>query len=832
VLPSRCVRCGASSRDFLCGACTDYLVAYRPFWLNPAILPGPSLIDLVDPREVALVAADLSQVEWHSPRTKTASADAVLLVQLLRLDANAHPVFSVGDAEVLHAFLQDGRRAQPTSSEERAALAAVCRYLSSCGWMPAHLASEYRLRAEVLEHAEALYDALGEPPSSTETSTRPMETEVVEAALEPSPPPPLPPVEEEEFAPLEPEPGAATPEIEPERPREAELPTPQPPPPEPVPRPEPPLPLPEPPGPGPEPEPEPEPEESAADRAARAEIEAMKGVVEKERTDVETWVRSRSEELRAKEEFLVGREKEVASKEQRVEAEARAATERLVALEKDVARREVLRFLGTVPGMSEPAADVIAAAFPDMDALRGADGMALTQCKGVSAGLARAIRYELAPGEVEDEQRASRLREEAHAFQAEGDYAAALACYDRLSRAHPEDISVWFDRAQLLVLLNRPAEALQCYARVINLDRRNRQAWFERANLLFGSGRLVDAVDALREVLKIDPSKGGDIALRAEQLRRDGHPNEAILLFQAVLDADPAEARSALGLGDSLLDLGDPEAAEALFTRALGKDPQNAPIVFRKGELLERKGRWGAAIQYYNRAIALRWNLAGPWFAKGRILLDHDRAKEALECFDKTVSFEPDHVGAWAGKARALAALGDRGAAIAALERASAIGPNEPAVRAAREAIGASAPPEAKPSAAPTDLHSLAKAFEEIEDEPEPELPATPVPSDFGAFVESIEPEKEETQVLVQLAELALEGGDPEMALLRYEQAIGREARSPDAWTGKGIALQQLERYREALEAYDRALALKPDHALALKWRTTCVRHVEREADG
>ena len=831
MLPSRCVRCGASSRDFLCGACTDYLVAYCPLWLNPALLPGPSLIDLVDPREVALVAADMARVEWYTPRSETASADAIRLVHLLRLDADAHPVLSVGDAEVLHAFLQAGRREPPTSSEERAALAVVCRYLASSGWMPSHLASEYRLRADVLERAEAYDEDEGERPMSTEP-TGPVEARVVEAAAGLSPPPPLPEVEEEEFAPLAPAPEAATPDVEPEPPEDDTSPTPQPPPPDPVPRPEPPLPLPEPPGPGPEPEPEPEPEEAAADDEALAEIEAMKGVLEKERTDVESWVRSRSEELRAKEEFLVGREKELASKEQQVEAEARAATERLVALEKDVARREVLRFLGTVPGMSESAANVIATAFPDMDALRGADGMALTQCKGVSAGLARAIRYELAPGEVEDEQRASRLREEAHAFQAEGDYAAALTCYDRLSRAHPQDIAVWFDRAELLVLLNRPAEALQCYARVINLDRKNRQAWLERANLLFGSGRLADAVDALREALKIDPSKGGDIALRAEQLRRDGHPNEAVLLFQAVLDADPGEARAALGLGDSLLDLGDTEAAEALFTRALGKNPQNAPIVFRKGELLERKGRWGAAIQYYNRAIALRWNLAGPWFAKGRILLDHDRAKEALECFDKVVSFEPDHVGAWAGKARTLAALGDREAATAALDRASTIGPEDPSVRAAREAIGVSAPPEAKPAAAMMDLPSLAKAFEEIEDEPEPEPPRASVPPDFQAFVESIEPEKEETQVLLQLAELALEGGDPQMALLRYEQAIAQEARNPDAWTGKGVALQQLERYREALEAYDRALAVKPDHELALKWRTTCLRHVEREADG
>ena len=70
------------------------------------------------------------------------------------------------------------------------------------------------------------------------------------------------------------------------------------------------------------------------------------------------------------------------------------------------------------------------------------------------------------------------------------------------------------------------------------------------------------------------------------------------------------------------------------------------------------------------------------------------------------------------------------------------------------------------------------------------------------------------------------------MGLLRYEQAIEREPRNADAWTGKGVALQQLERFRDALEAYDRALSLKPNHELARKWRETCARHVPSEADG
>src|SRR5207247_2510674 len=291
VPPSRCVRCGAVSRDDLCASCIDYLIAYHPLWLNPALLPGPSLLDLVAPRESPLVASDLSTIEWESPRADPSAADAVQLIHLLGLDGPIAPTLSVGDADLLHRFLRDTRRSTPTQAEESAPL-----------------------------------------PELPSMDLEPEDEEI------PGPGP-------HPFRPL------------------------------PVPEPEPPLPLPEPPvpQPQPEPEPEPEPEEAHVDEAESAEFEAMRNAIEVEKANLEATARSRAEELLTKETFLVERERALASKEREVEAQSKAVTDRLVALEKDAARRDVLRFLGTVPGMSEAQADVIASAFPDMASLESAD---------------------------------------------------------------------------------------------------------------------------------------------------------------------------------------------------------------------------------------------------------------------------------------------------------------------------------------------------------------------------------------------------------------------------------------------------------------------------
>ena len=822
VLPSRCLRCGAVSREPLCGSCLDYLVSYHPLWLDPALLPAPSLLDLLGPRETAILSTEGDSVEWRSSPREPTAADAVRLVALLGIDGDARPVLSLGDAEILHVLLGLARRGAHIDGEARPALAALYRFLASREWLPPHLAGEYASRARSLEAppkstpAEELVVTRVEPESPAPKQGLP----ATDAGAEPPPEvlslrtghvteEPVPP----EAPPPEPVPESLLPEILPPPPPRSDR------------EPEPPASGPEPGAPPAGPSPEP-PSTFVAEKAA----------LDLERGEMEEWVRQRSEDLEARERALEERSKSLETKEHAVEEHEKAVTERLVGLERDEARREVLRFLGEVPGMTEQTAGVIATAFPEMGSLEAADVKALTQCKGVTEAQARAVRLALVPGEVEDEQRTRDLREEAQAFMEEGDYRAALEVYTGLVREKPEDTALWFDKAELLVLLDRGEEALQCYTRVLDLDRQNRQAWFERANLLFGMGRLADALDSLREGLRIDASKAGDLILKAEQLRRDGRSNDAAVLLQAILDVDPSNARAVLALGDALMDLGDVDAAEGLFARALGKDPQNPRILFRKGQLLNRKGRWGAAIQFFNRAIALQWNYPGPWLAKGDLLLLHGRPSEALECYEKVLSFDAESVEAWAGRAQCLHSAGDESGAKEALGRAEGLAWDHDRVRAVREILVAAAEKPAGPVLESPAEPDLLGALRSLEDAAEGEAGSGPreeaLPADFKSFVEAVEPEKEDVHVLLQLAELALEGGDPQMALVRYGEALEREPRSPEAWTGKGVALQHLERYREALEAYDRALEARPDDEMARKWRETCLRHLNKEGPG
>ncbi len=800
MLPSRCLRCGAESRDALCATCVEYLSGYHPLWLDANLLLGPTILRSANPRDRAWLAIDpTADVEWREAAHEDPATMAMAIVDTLRL-GQGQALLSEGDAEHVHAFLSATKARPPKDPKQREALAALFRHIASIPSMPPHLADEYAARVRSLTKSVHPASPLKEtaPPPGEEEPSIPETSGPLQAPEEAEELVPEIPVEPSEKAAEDSELFSLFPEEEEPFLEEAPIATP-----------------------GPPPKSEAPHEEAAAiaDAARRAEDAAAKATeeaeraarlreeIERDKSEMDSWVQREAQRIEAhaaeirekartieeKESELQAKEDEVVAKVTDLEEKERAVREKIEWAENDEKRRAVMEFLDTVPGMTIPTAKALTNAFPDLESLRAANVKALAQCKGVTEALAKEIRAILAPGE---KGKPLDYRQQANALLEEGDIEAARRVIEAGLQDHPDDEHLWIEKAELLVLMDRPSEAVHCYNRALDINRGNQQAWYAKANLQFAAGRHADAMDCLHEALRLDPSKAGDVLLKAEQLRIEGQLSEAAFLFQSVLDTNPENARAILGLADCMQALGDIDTAEALVDRALQTEPTNPGALYRKGALLDRRGRWGAALQLYNRAIALSWNHPDAWVGKGKIYLKRGRYREALESFDKALEFANARVDVWLGKAQAHWAVGERESAGAALDRATRLDPES--VEAKRVA-GMFASGEG--------------AGEEL-------------PSGLEEFVEAAEPEKEDAATLLQLAETALEGGDPYLAMVRYDQLLATNPSSADAWTGKGIALQQQEKYTEALACYDEALTLRPKHELANRWRQACLKRM------
>jgi predicted O-linked N-acetylglucosamine transferase (SPINDLY family) len=68
-------------------------------------------------------------------------------------------------------------------------------------------------------------------------------------------------------------------------------------------------------------------------------------------------------------------------------------------------------------------------------------------------------------------------------------------------------------------------------------------------------------------------------------------------------------------------------------------------------------------------------------------------------------------------------------------------------------------------------------------------------------------------------------------ALESYNRAVALRPDNAKAWNNRGIALACLARHDEALESYDAALRVKPDHAEALNNRGVALRDLGRHAE-
>ena len=270
----------------------------------------------------------------------------------------------------------------------------------------------------------------------------------------------------------------------------------------------------------------------------------------------------------------------------------------------------------------------------------------------------------------------------------EGDLEGALQEYDGRLGANPRDAVAWFEKAEVLAMMDRPEDALDAYSHCLEIDPANARALAEKAGLLMSLGNFEEGLITLRTLIERNPAHVEEFLTRAEDLRHKGEPREAVLLCNVVLDVDPDHARALVFLGQALLDIGDLEAADRAFTRAATSHPGDPVALYHKGQMLLKQGRWGGAVQFFNRAVAQDWNFADAWVAKAGVLVRLAKAEEALETIEKVLRFAAHRADAWLLKAQAHIHLAQLDTALECYRKVLELDPKNEIAHLGRETLG------------------------------------------------------------------------------------------------------------------------------------------------
>ncbi len=95
-----------------------------------------------------------------------------------------------------------------------------------------------------------------------------------------------------------------------------------------------------------------------------------------------------------------------------------------------------------------------------------------------------------------------------NALAARGDYAGALACYEKVAALRPADPMVQTNIGAALARLRRPEEAVAAYRRAIAIDPALHLALNNLGNALRDLGRFAEAQDCYRSAIALAPTKG------------------------------------------------------------------------------------------------------------------------------------------------------------------------------------------------------------------------------------------------------------------------------------------------------------------------------------
>ena len=224
---------------------------------------------------------------------------------------------------------------------------------------------------------------------------------------------------------------------------------------------------------------------------------------------------------------------------------------------------------------------------------------------------------------------------------------------------------------------------------------------------------------------------------------------------------------------------GRDDHALALCARVLEREPRHARALHLAGTIQAQRGELAAAGQSLNRALALDPGCADAWADLGNVKRLEGGREEALACYTRALEIDSGHVVAALGRCQLLAQSGRESEAIEAMRARIA------------------------PGYEPLLLRELVRLLCRQNQFDEARL--------LCRQALSHDPNHAEAHASAGYLALVADQ-DPVLALRHFDQAALALPEDADLSSNRGIALQQLGRFEEAIACYDHSIGIDPRH--------------------
>ena len=251
----------------------------------------------------------------------------------------------------------------------------------------------------------------------------------------------------------------------------------------------------------------------------------------------------------------------------------------------------------------------------------------------VSTAQAQSNSIDSAGGETD----AVKLFTQAQDAHESGNLQRALELYEEAIKLRPEFPEAEYQRATLMVSLNRIDEAEKGFRRSIELQPEWTLPYNTLAKLLVRSGRFDDAEKLLGRVRELDENNFGALATLADLRLRAKAPREKLQLVlndlkrATSLEKVPSQIWAARGMVEQFL---EDKAAATSFDRALALDGQNLSALIARAELRATAGNFEGAVADAVAASRISKSAPETSLLLARIYARAGKTDEALRTLD------------------------------------------------------------------------------------------------------------------------------------------------------------------------------------------------------